>query len=122
LHPLVIRTFYTRTHNAKHKFKNLSDLGRKKAIDFEVHLWRCNDLRTHMDTSITMLTADNRHKKVDIPVVHLSVKDDNYFDNHTVEQHLRIIFSGFTSIPINMKGHSVSVIATKKQSEPMIPP
>ena len=121
LHPLVIKTIYSRTHNAKHKFRGLSAEQRKKAINFEVHLWRCNDGRTHMDTSVTMLTVDNLQPKIDMPVWHLSVKNDNYFDNHRVEQHMRIIFSDFHSAPIRMDSHSASIIASKKESEPLVP-
>lgn len=122
LHPVVIRTFYRHTHNARHKFDGLTTDVRKKVTDFEVHLWRCNDVRTHMDTSITMLTIDNCKVKVDLPVVHLFVKDDNYFDNQVVEQHMQVVFSGYQQIPVNVKGHSISVVANKKESEPLVPP
>ncbi len=121
LHPLIIRAFYGRTHNAKHKFVNLSDEEKKRVTDFEVHLWRCNDLRTHMYTSVVMLTVDNCQVKVDVPVAHLSVKTDNYFNNMVVEQHMQVVFSSYKPIPVNIKGHSISVVATKQQSEPLVP-
>lgn len=121
LHPFVIKTIYTKTHNAKHKFKHLSEADRKRAVDFEVYLWRINDVRTYMATSVTLLTADNLQQKVTLPVWHLSVKNDNYFDNHMVEQHMRIIFSDYFEAPIKMDSHSSSIIATKKESEPLIP-
>ncbi len=121
LHPLVIKTIYARTHNAKHKFKGLSAEERKRALNFEVFLWRANDLRTHMDTSVSLLTVDNLQQKIDLPVWHLSVKKDNYFDNHVVEQHMRVIFSDFHEAPIEMDSHSASIIADKKESEPLVP-
>lgn len=122
LHPAVIRAFYSKTHNAKHKFAHLTKKQRQRVTDFEVHLWRSNDIRTHMDTSITMLTVDNCQAQVDLPVVHLSVKNDNYFDNRIIDQHLQVIFSDLTSIPVKIKNHSISVVATKKDSEPLVPP
>jgi pimeloyl-ACP methyl ester carboxylesterase len=122
LHPAMIRTFYSRTYNAKHKFEGLSREDRKRAISFEVHLWRCNDARTYMDTSISLLTVDNCQHQVDLGVHHLSVKNDNYFDNHIVEQHMRVIFSDFTDIPVNMDKHAASIIASKKESAPLVPP
>lgn len=122
LHPLVIRTVYTRTHNAKHKFKDLTPALRKRAVDFEVHLWRINDIRTHMATAVSLLTVDNCQKRIDLPICHLSVKKDNYFDNRIVEQHMQVIFSSLVSIPLNMDAHSASVIASKKESAPLVPP
>lgn len=122
LHPLAIRTFYSRSYNAKHKFVGLNREQKRKMIDFEIHLWRCNHARTHMDTSITMLTADNCQKKVDLPVWHLSVQKDNYFNNHVIEQHMRVIFKDFYALPIKMDSHSVSIIASKKDSAPLVPP
>jgi hypothetical protein len=35
---------------------------------------------------------------------------------------MRIIFSDFHEAPINMNSHSASVIADKKESEPLVPP
>lgn len=122
LHPLMIRNFYSKTHNAKHKFKSLSSIDKQRATEFEIYLWRCNDVRTHMETSLLMLNADSTKVKVNIPVIHLSVKNDNYFDNHMVEQHMKIVFSKYTNLVIKMNNHAVSVIANKKDSAPLVPP
>lgn len=122
LHPLVLRTFYSRTHNAKHKFVDASRDERKKMTDFEVYLWRANDIRTYMDTAVSMLTVDNCKKHVDLPVWHISVKVDNYFNNAVIEQHMQVIFKDFQEIPAKLKRHSISIIADKKASAPLIPP
>jgi hypothetical protein len=50
------------------------------------------------------------------------VEADNYFDNHVVEQHMRIIFSGFHKAPINVKNHAPSVIADEKAAAALVPP
>lgn len=121
LHPALIRAFYTRTHNAKHKFAGLSQEERKQATNFEVYLWRSNEVRTYMHTTTSMLTADNLQKKIDLPVYHLSVKTDNYFDNRLVAEHMKIIFKTFTDIPIKLSSHSVSVIADKKEAQAFMP-
>jgi pimeloyl-ACP methyl ester carboxylesterase len=122
LHPVIIRRFYSRTHNAKHKFAHILPEQRQQMTEFEVYLWRCNDMRTHMDTSITMLTLNNCNQRVDLPVWHLVVESDNYFDNRVVEQHMRVVFSDYTAIPIKLKSHSVSVVADKKSFSPFVPP
>lgn len=121
LHPAIISSFYSRTHNAKRKFAQLTPEEHKAAADFETRLWRANDLRTHMDTSVTMLTVDNCQLKVDLPVWHVSVKDDNYFDTHIVEQHMRVIFTDYNEIPIKLTSHSLVALTDKKQAKSLLP-
>lgn len=121
LHPQVIRTVYGRTHNAKHKFEGASKEDAKKLIDFEVHLWRCNEVRTYMYTSVLLLTVDNCKARVDLPVWHIAVEADQYFDNNLIEQHMRVIFSDFHSAISKLDKHAPSVIATKKDAAPLIP-
>jgi hypothetical protein len=69
-----------------------------------------------------MLTVDNCTRQVNLPVWHLSVKTDNYFDNHIVEQHMRVIFTDFHNIPIKLNSHAISIIADKKAAKAWIPP
>ena len=121
LHPTVLRTFYARTHNAKNKFKKLDAKTKKQMIDFEVILWRNNDVRTYFTTSRAMLTLDNCKQQVDLPVHHVSVKDDQYFDNAVVEQHMQIIFNDFYEYPVVLPSHAPSIIASKAEAEPFVP-
>jgi pimeloyl-ACP methyl ester carboxylesterase len=121
LHPLVLRAAYAKTHNAKHKFKNTSPEEFKRLMNFEVHLWQANDPRTHMYTTTVMLTIDNCHKRVDLPVWHVSVEGEKYFDNNRVEQHLRVIFNDFHSAVSILDNHAPSVIADKEAAAPLIP-
>jgi pimeloyl-ACP methyl ester carboxylesterase len=121
LHPSVIRTFYAKTPNAKHKFLHLTKEDFKRGIEFEVYLWRCNDVRTYMETAITMLTLDNCDKQVALPVHHVSVAKDQYFDNAVVEQHMRIIFTDYTEFKAVLPNHAPSVVATKEEAAPFIP-
>lgn len=122
LHPVILRNFYARTHNAKHKFataKNSQDFDR--LMDTEVSLWHDNDVRTWAFTSTQFLKLDNCNVRVNVPVWHISVKADHYFDNHLVEQHMRVIFSDFNTDQIIMKTHAPSVIADEKAAAPLVP-
>lgn len=120
---LVLRAFYGRTHNAKHKFAQAeSQEDHKRLMDMEISLWHDNDIRTWAYTSTQFLTFDNCQVQVDLPVWHVSVEADNYFDNHLVEQHMRIIFSGFHSAPIDVKNHAPSVVADPKSASILLPP
>ncbi|MEK7594893.1 MAG: alpha/beta hydrolase [Patescibacteria group bacterium] len=123
LHPFILRNFYGRTHNAKHKFAQATDAEDLERLkDVEVRLWHDNDVRTWAYTSVQFLTFDNCKVRVDLPVWHVAVKADHFFDNHLVEQHLRVVFNGFNSAEIALGTHAPSVMADEKDAAPFIPP
>lgn len=121
LHPAVIRSVYARTHNAKNKFKSLSEVEAKAAIEFEVDLWRNNEIRTYMHMAKAMLTVDNCKIQVRLPVHHISVAGDQYFDHTVVEQHMRIIFTDFIEHEAKIPNHAPSILASKTEAAPFIP-
>lgn len=121
LHPTLLKVVYAKTHNAKHKFKNASKAEFNQLMNFEVHLWHSNDVRTHMATTVEMLTVDNCQKHVDLPVWHVAVAGEKYFDNNRVEQHYRVIFNDFHLAVSKLDNHAPSVLATKKDAAPLIP-
>lgn len=121
LHPSLLRLVYARTHNAKHKFKNTSPEEFKRLMDFEVHLWHANDPRTHMATTYELLTVNNCERKIPLPIWHISVKGEKYFENDRVEQHLRVIYKDFYGAVSILDNHAPSVIADKKMAAPLIP-
>jgi pimeloyl-ACP methyl ester carboxylesterase len=121
LHPFFLRTFYSRTHSAKHKFKNL-DEGEKNALtEFEIELWHNNDVRTYMATAASMLKLNNCTIKVDMPVWHIGVKADNFLDKNRVEEHMRMVFSDFHYNLAPLDGHTPNVIAGKAAMAELIP-
>ncbi len=121
LHPAVIRSVYSRTSNAKHKFKDLTPDEGKLLTEFEVHLWRCNDARTHMETTLSMLTVDNCRKQVDTTVHHIGVEVDNYFDKDLVEQHMRVAFKDFAGYTAPLKAHMPNHLAGKAEIKRVFP-
>jgi pimeloyl-ACP methyl ester carboxylesterase len=123
LNPWVLRTFYGRTHNAKHKFKLAKNAEEVKKIqDVEVRLWRDNDVRTWGFTTNEFLRLDNCDRRVDLPVWHVAAKNDHFFDNKLVEQHLRVIFNDFEMVEFDLAAHAPSVIATEKDAAALLPP
>ncbi len=121
LHPAILRAIYAKTHNAKKKFAGVEAKEHKLLMDAEVHLWHANDPRTHMATTYEMLTVNNCHKQVALPVWHVYTKIDQYFDKHNVEQHMRVIFTDFTAAESKLDRHAPSVIADVKTAAPLIP-
>lgn len=121
LHPSILRAVYHRTHNAKKKFEGYGPEERQAMTDFEIVLWRNNDVHTYMTTSISMLTLDNCRNRVDLPVHHIGVPEDNYFDNDLVEQHMRVIFTDFTYHLAKLDRHVPNILADKKEAARLMP-
>ena len=121
LNPLVLRLVYAKTHNAQSKFKNLSKEETRKMMDLEIYLWHCNEIRTYMLTSAEFLNVDNCNKQVDLPVYHITVTGDQYFDAALVEQHMRVIFSDFHQYVSKMDSHAPSIIADIETAAPLLP-
>lgn len=121
LQPLILRSIYGRTHNAKNKFKDTSKEQFKFLMDFEIGLWHDNDVRTYMYTTTQFLRFDNCQQAVDLPVWHVSAQADHFFDSNIVEQHMRIIFTDFHSTMSKLTTHAPSVIANEKLAAPLVP-
>lgn len=121
LNPTILRTFYGKTPNAKRKFADLSPEDFKRMMEVEVGLWRDNDVRTYMYTTKEFLKFNNCTVKINLPVWHVGVKEDHFFDNHLVEQHMRVIFDDFHGMTINMTKHAPTVIADAKDAAPFVP-
>lgn len=118
----VLRLVYKYTQHPK--FVDLSKEDKDKMADVEVWLWHNNDVRTWMFTTGQMLTLDNCTVKIDLPVWHAGMKVDHFFDNEVIEQHLRIIFSEYNGMILDLPqhAHAPTVIADAKDAAPFIPP
>ncbi len=118
----LLRAFYARTSNARHKFAQAGGEEEVNAMmDMEVDLWQNNDVRTYMRTTIELLTVNHTEEKISLPVWHVHTLKDNYFDNEIIEQQMRVIFSEFNPAPITARAHAPSVVATKIESAVFIP-
>ena len=117
----LIRATYRMVADKHVKLQDADQKEREERIDFEVGLWQANDIRTYMDNSVTMLTLDLCNAQVDLPVYHVAVDNDRYFDNKIVEQHLNVIYSKVTVIKSTIKGHAPTVVADAKAAAPFVP-
>lgn len=125
INPWVLRVAYAHTHNAKKKFAAAAsdDLEAfSRVMDMEVVLWRINDVKTHHYTTCQFLRVDNCKKHIDVPVYHVYVKGDYYFNNSVVEQHLRVIYNDYQDFELDLDKHAPSVIATKEEAAEFLPP
>ena len=121
LNSLAIKAVYRHTHNAKSKFAGLSREELKRMLDFEVHLWQCNDVRTYMRTSVEFLTLDNCQVRVELPVWHVSVDADRYFDNRLVVEHLKVIYDKVNVTKAKLDSHAPSIIADRAAARGLVP-
>lgn len=121
LHPAWLRRAYHHSRLAKQKFEGKEADEFTKTMDAEVLLWSINDIRTQMFTNVQMFTLDNCQKQVDLPVWHVDVSDDRYFDHRIVEQHFRVIFNDFKSARSKVDNHAPSIIADAKTAAPYVP-
>ncbi len=123
LHPWILRTVYTKTHNAREKFEGVAAEELEELVHFETKLWHSNEVRTYMTTTVEFLNLDNCRKQIDLPVYHVGVKADRYFDNDLVEQHFRVIYTDFELLTmLDLANHAPSVIADEKSASLFVPP
>ena len=121
LRPRNIRFFYSTVASKHPKLMGASKAEQAKRVDFEIKLWQINDFRTRMKTLKAMLRADLCQQKVNLPVYHISVRGDFYFNNYTVEQHMRVVYRDYVSLPTTLPAHMPSIVATKEDADPFIP-
>ena len=117
----LIRATYKMVADKHVKMKDADEEELNKRINFEIGLWQSNDIRTYMDNSVTMLTIDLCNAQVDLPVYHVAVEPDRYFDNKIVEQHLGVIYGKVTVVKSTMVGHAPTVVADAKAAAPFVP-
>jgi pimeloyl-ACP methyl ester carboxylesterase len=122
LQPVALRAIYHRTHNAKEKFIEMSGDEFKRTMDMEIKLWHQNDIRTQFKNYLEMFNLDNTSIRVNLPVYHVAAKQDRYFNNVLVEEHMRRIFSDFKIFYSKASNHAPTVIATAKEAAPFMPP
>lgn len=118
--PLIIAV-YRLVADRHAKFKDANETERKRRIKFEIILWKCNDIRTYMYTINGMLNLDLCNKTIKLPVYHVSVDGDQYFDNYNVEQHMRVIYEDYKEFKAVLGAHMPTIVATSKEVAPLIP-
>ncbi len=122
LNKYVITATYRILAGRHTKLKDADKEEQKRRIAFEIGLWQNNDVRTWADTGITMFTLDLCTKQVDLPVYHVLVDNDRYFDNRLVEQHMNVVFNKVTLIKSIMPDHAPTVVASEAEAAPFVPP
>ena len=117
----VITATYTILSKSHAKMKDADINERKRRIQFEVYLWKCNDARTYFYTSLSFLTCDLTNKKVSIPLLHVTVKNDQYFNTDEVVKNFNSIYPKVTMHTAKLPNHAPTVISTEQEAAKIIP-
>lgn len=117
----LIKLLYSIAENKHPKLRDAQEKERKRRIDFEITLWKANDFRTWMETCVSMFRLELTGRYVDLPVHHVAVDSDHYFDNSVVEQHMRAIYKDFIMQKGKGQAHVPTIIATSKDAAIFIP-
>lgn len=122
LNKAVIRYLTQHLSHSKHRFIEVTPAEFEQNLNFEVRLWRANDVRTHWLTTGQFFSLDNTKVHVALPVVHIVSRGDHYFNNTTVEQHMRQVFMNYQKFTSTSKAHTPHITADKRAAAVMVPP
>lgn len=122
LRPFMIKAFYRAAAKKHPKMKDADKQELTKRVNFEVVLWRSNDVRTYFYTNGLMFSLNLVTAKVNLPVVHVRVDTDQYFNNDSVQRHLKQIYSDVKSYKAHLPNHAPTVVDDPKEAGAILPP
>ncbi len=117
----VLRLMYAKLPQSKLRLLEVSPEEFTASLELETKMWQLNDVRTRWLTTSEFLRVDNCDRRVDLEVVHVASQHDHYFDNHIVEQHMKVTFTGYKQFVARSKAHTPSVLADKKATAVFLP-
>jgi pimeloyl-ACP methyl ester carboxylesterase len=117
----IISRVYARLPAGKRRLIDMEPTDMQLMMDFEVRLWQENDVRTHWLTTSEFLKLDNCKQRVELPVWHIGSKNDHYFNNQIVKEHMLVAFSECNQVLIDAKAHTPSIMADKKELGILLP-
>lgn len=121
LNHFILTELYSKLPNSKRRMIEVPVDEFKLTMDFEVQIWQANDVRTHWLTTYEFLNLDNCTKQIALPVFHVVSKQDHYFDNDLVKQHMLVVFKNYKKFVADSKAHTPSILADKKASAVLLP-
>jgi pimeloyl-ACP methyl ester carboxylesterase len=117
----TIKMAYLLNADGHAKLKDADKQEKLRRINFEIYLWKVNDLRTYFFTTDEFLRVNLTKRKVSKPLHHVGVVDDQYFDQQTVNKNLEIIYDNVTVHRAKLPNHAPTVISDEKEAGKLIP-
>jgi pimeloyl-ACP methyl ester carboxylesterase len=121
LAPSILRFWYPRVNRNSAKLHDASGEELSRRLEFELILWKINDVRTHLATYAIMFGLNLTTERVDCPLIHIETPNDQYFKVESVRRHLREIFTEVVLAVSSMKNHAPSILSSKDEARDMIP-
>jgi len=121
LNKYVIGYTYAKLPAGKRRLSEMNPTEFKLMLDFDVRLWQENDVRTHWLTTSEFLGIDNCKIPVHLPAWHIASKDDPYFNNAIVKEHMHVTFDNCEQVLFNARAHTPSILGTKKDMAVLLP-
>jgi len=122
LRPFILKTIY-RLQAANHpKFKDADKQELNRRLDYEVYLWQANEPRTYTLATLDVLQLETPDISIDVPLLHVSIDSDQYVNHTLVLANLKKIYKNVTETQAHMPNHAPTVISSKKDAAPFIPP
>ncbi len=122
LNRFVIKFLTNVMPRSKHRYIKVTPEQFESTMDFEVKLWRANDVRTHWLTTGQFFRLDNTRGRIDLPVIHVESKGEHYLDNLKVEEHMRKVFKDYKKFTSKNAAHMPHTTADIATTAAMIPP
>lgn len=118
--PFIAAT-YQMAARSHPKMKGYSWKERQDLINFEVVLWQTNEVRTYFAVLAEMLALDLTTIPLPLPVEHVAVGKDQYFNNDRVMQHLKKIFLRARVHHANLPNHVPTVVEDVEDARALFP-
>jgi pimeloyl-ACP methyl ester carboxylesterase len=118
--PLIAGTYQLRARSHP-KMKGYTYEERKDLINFEIVLWKTNEVRTYFALLAEMLDLDLTATKIPVAVEHIAVAGDQYFNNAEVVAHMKKIFTAVRQHDAHLATHAPTVIEEIDDARQFIP-
>jgi pimeloyl-ACP methyl ester carboxylesterase len=118
----VITTAYNLNADKHVKLKDANKLERTKRINFEVYLWKVNDIRTYFFTTDEFLRVNLTNNKVNNILHHVHVLGDQYFDEQQVTKHLNQIYNQVVVHLAKLPNHAPTVVSDEQEAKKIVTP
>jgi hypothetical protein len=78
-------------------------------------------VRTYFYTNAIMFSLDLTTAKVGLPLEHIRVDSDQYFNNRTVQKHLGKIYDSVTAHKAHLPNHAPTIIDEPDEAGAILP-
>jgi len=121
LNRLILEKVYVRMPAGKRRLLEMDPEEFRLMLDFDLRLWHENDVRTHWMTTGEFLKIDNCKVPIDLPSWHIASRDDPYFNNQIVKEHMLVTFQDCQQVLFTARAHTPSILAGKKELAVLLP-